>query len=382
MSSPDPSAHYSPDPNIMEREAAGFLRRLCATRGEQRERRPAEVDALRSVQRRAIAAATVAGVLSGGAIGATEVFVRREWLDALEGEDWQDQLPVWAGFFAFAGLISLIEILFLYWSSLRAIARMSHIAGMQLGRDGYSEVIARGLARTALEFPNPRICIYGIDPHARMPGWRLTLRAVLHRMKVGVSSFVMRVLLRRVAGRMALRGLIPLVTGPLYAVWNAIITWRILREARLRALGPFAVGEIIDLLAPEGKGIPPPVGEVVLHGTGELMMRLCDAHPNYVLLLSRLVEEAGVREGSIAVDWHGKRRRLAGMGEREQTMALEALTLASFLGSRVVSSQKELLREAHGECGLEFRPQGLKQLRERLLEGRRIESGHLERVRG
>jgi hypothetical protein len=381
MSSTDPNRHYSPDPNVLERKAAGYLQWRCPGAARVCEGPPVDAAALRAVERRAVIWAAVAGVVSGGLIGGVEVFVRQGLLEGFEDVDWLDQLPYWIGFFAFAGLVSLIEILFLYWTALHAIARVSRISGLALDEEA-SEAVARGLARAALEFPNPRIRIYGIDPYALMPNWRITVRALLYRMKVGVSSFMLRVLLRRVLGRMALRGLIPLFTGPLYAVWNAIIIWRIIREARVRALGPAAVEELVARIDAEGEGVRPEAQEVMLHGVGELMMRGYDAHPNYVLLLSRLVEKLDPDDHTIEVDWPQKRRQIGDLGDREQALVLDVLTVAALLGSKVTRLQKDLLREIHADRGLQLRPEAVKRLRTRLIEGQPITREKLKAARG
>lgn len=380
MSSADPNRQYSPDPNILERKAAGYLQWRCPGAAKVRAAPPTDAAALRSVERRAVLWAAVAGIISGGIIGGVEVFVRQGLLEGFEGLDWQEQLPYWVAFFAFAGVISLIEILFLYWTALHAIARVSRIAGLALSERA-SEAVARGLARAALEFPNPRIRVYGIDPYALMPNWRITVRALLYRMKVGVSSFMLRVLLRRVLGRMALRGLVPLFTGPLYAIWNAIITWRIIREARVRALGPAAVEELAAQIDAEGGEVGREAQEVMLHGVGELMMRGYDAHPNYVLLLSRLVEKLDPADHTIEVDWPAKRRHIGDLREREQALALDVLTVAAVLGSKVTRLQKELLGEVHADRGLTLPSAAIKRLRTELIEGQHITREELKAAR-
>ena len=56
----------------------------------------------------------------------------------------------------------------------------------------------------------------------------------------------MRRILGRVAVRSVLGALVPFVAVPVTATWNALLTWKLLREARIRAMGPSAVAELVD----------------------------------------------------------------------------------------------------------------------------------------
>ena len=111
----EPGDVYSPEPNILERRAADYLTRSNGRATPQAARsRDADDGGLRRVTRGAIAVSAGAGIVSGGLIGGTEVWIRQGVFDGMEGVPWREQLPYWIGFFAFAGVISAIEIVFLY----------------------------------------------------------------------------------------------------------------------------------------------------------------------------------------------------------------------------------------------------------------------------
>jgi hypothetical protein len=373
MTPASPAQHYSPDPNIVERRATHFLQRRNRRKVANLHALAAdEMRAQRNVVRWAILWAIAAGTVSGAVIGGIEVFVRRGLLDGMEDVGWREQLPYWAAFYAIAAVVSAAEILFLYWNALRGTAALSHIGGVALHGDGNAALIATGLARAALEFPSPRNAIFGIDPYARVPNWRLTAQAILYKAKVGVSAFVVRILARRVLGRMILRGLIPLLTVPLYAIWNAIITWRVMREAKIRAFGPFQVEQLIGRLSADDRRVRPEVGTLILHGAGEAMVRGGDAHPNSAYLLSRLMEELGREHATIRLDWPRQREVLETLDARERTLVLDVLTLACLFGSKVRKGHKEFLAEAHEAGGLGLQAESLKQLRRKLVQGASI----------
>lgn len=382
MSTEDPGDLYSPDPNILERRAASYLARLSrpAAAGPGAPR-PIDEGEMRSAARWAIMLATVAGIVSGAIIGGVEIWIGPGSPDGLDEADWRDQLPTWIGFFAIAGVISAIEIACLYAVALRGIARVTGGSGLDVGDEGYPGLFARSLARGAFEFPNPRITIFGIDPYAYVRGWSLAVQNLAYKLKVGVSSFILRVFLRRVAARMAIRGIVPLLAGPLYAAWNAFVMWRIMNEARVRTLGPRAIDGVLGEMF-EDHAVPATrTTDAVLQGAAEMIMRGRDAHSNYVLLISRLREKLGVK-AEVAADWDGQAETLPSLDKQDQERLLDVLTLTAIVGSRVRRRQKQLLRDVCAACGVGFRPKALTNLRKRLLTGGRLTRDELADVRG
>jgi hypothetical protein len=369
--SQEPGERYSPEPNRLETTAAIYLGRYAdRPRKDGRD----HAAALRRTTRWAVGLAIAAGIVSGGIIGGSEIWLRQVVLGGGEDAGFIENWPVWLGWFAVAGVVSAIEIAFLYWVSVRGIARIVQTSHVELGERGYHGLFARGLARAALEFPNPQVGIFGIDPYAHVSKWRLFVRNVVYKLKVGVSSFVLRVFLRRIAARMAVRGIVPLMAGPLYAAWNAIIVWRIIAEARIRAYGPPAIDEMLDRCLGDGDGGGEALSEagrtVLLHGVGELTARAGDAHPNYVYLIARLRERLGNDADEIEVDWPAQRDSLAELGEDERERILGMLTLAAVVGSRTQGKQRELIDDAYAACGLQRGRKAFKELRRDLADGR------------
>lgn len=358
--------HYSPEPNVLERRACDYIKRLHGGDARQRsETANAITGTIKRLQRRAVMWSIVAGLVSGTLIGAAEIFVIREVGPA---NGWQAQLPYWLAFFVFAGIISIIEILFLYWNALRAIAGIAQEAGIRT--DDGAEVIFRGLARTGLEFPNPYTRVFGIDPYALMPRWRLVLQNILYKMKVGVSSFLLRLFLRRVLARMLVRGLIPLIAAPLYAIWNAIITWRVLREARIRSFGPLAVDNLLSEIQCEKSEGTNATDDAIFIGSAELMMRACDAHPNYVYLLARLKQRYRSKDDHIDPDWDVHHQFLKRATDGPKAEILDVLTLAAVLGSKIHKLQKKMLSDAMNSAGLKLRQDKLNSIRQSIIDGR------------
>jgi hypothetical protein len=357
--------------NLIERTAVTFLRRRNRVE-EPRIRRwsAEELRAIRWLEVSAVALAALSGVASGALIGGLEVWLNFTITDT--AESWARWLEYWAIFVGLSILVSLVEILFLYWVVLRRVARIASIAGLRLSDQEVEQVIAIGLSRSALDLPDPQEPIYGIDPFSRVPRWRLWGYAVLYRLKIGATSFIVRVLLRRVLARAAIRALIPLVAIVVYAIWNAIIIGWIMRASRVRAAGPLAVDELARRIRAEREALDEPSRRLMLEAVAEAIIRSENDHPNFVLLLGRLFQDLEIRPGSLALDWTRRAPELAQLQPRQQELLLLLVQVTVMLDGRPRRKQRRFLEEIHEACGRPFERGGLDQVYESFFRGQGI----------
>ncbi|WP_447556550.1 LBF_2804 family protein [Vreelandella sp. EE22] len=342
-----PDKEFAPSPGMAQRWASRHIGRRLV-----RHKALAEPDmvALRKSRRWVIFWAAMAGLVSGTLIGGSEWWMRQMLVADWESLSFREQLPYWAGYMVFAGFITLLEIGFLYWNALRGVARVAYFAGLNY-RDEQPqsptiELTLQGVARIALEYPSPGSPIYGVDPHAYLHGWKLTLRAMLYRLKVSMSSFLLRMVMRRLLGRLTLRGLLPMLMAPLYAVWNAWIAARVTREACLLACGPRHVDQLMQRLA----DAPEQTRRLLAQGVGEMIMRNQHPHPNLVLILSRLLATLPDKPDTLDVDWPGALREYAALSDEKRTLLLESLTRAVLLSGGYRGSRKKFLQEVFARC--------------------------------
>jgi hypothetical protein len=371
---------YSPEPNILERKVADYLARHGVDSGTGDHPTRERVQKINRVSRWTIGLSALAGIVSGGLIGGAEIWMRHGIFDGMDDVGWREALPYWIAFYAFVGVVSAVEIALLYALTLSGIARVTQHSGLPLSRGDERGLLAHGLARAGLEFPNPQVQIYGVDPYAHVANWKLTALNIAYTLKVGVSSFLLRVFLRRVAARVAIRGMVPLIAGPLYAVWNAYIAWRIMAEARLRTLGPFAVDSLIAAHFDDTSHLDDMEKDAILHAAGEMLTRGQDAHPNQVYLLTRLRTALG-RNDDIKLDWTAMRRHLPVLDAAGQTRVLDLLTVSCVIGARIRGEQTALLRSACQDCGTVLREDRLMDLRKSLVGGQQIKATDLSATR-
>ncbi|MHB2264106.1 LBF_2804 family protein [Aliihoeflea sp. PC F10.4] len=361
----DPVEHYAPELNALEKRARDYLSSAPAGTGKLPLTK-SDLARLAAIRNRAVILATISGTISGLIIGGGEIWIRLGLLNGDQQRSLLDDPWLWAGFYAVVGLLTIVEIFFLYWNALNAITRIGDVVGLAMKDEPGSGLVATGLARSALEIPNPHRKIYGIDPYANLPRWRLLLWNLAYKAKVGVTSFVLRILLRRVFARAVLRGYVPLLAVPLYAAWNAWITWAVMREARLRALGPYGVEQIVEMA---GRREDEPWRTALLHAVGETVRRGGDAHPTYVLLLARLLETLDRERDEIEVDWATAKQEARALDEEGRTALADLIACVAILAGKPSKSQDELLRELNEIAGRPHDAERIAKLRGALIDG-------------
>lgn len=354
--------------NVVERTGLAFLRRGChRDASEIRAWRDADRARIRRLQWWAVGLCALAGAVSAALIGAADLWLR-EVLGT--GSDPSllspgDDLAYWAWYGGIALLLSLLEILAMYWLLLRSVAGIADAAGLSFSRGDAEDVLTTGLSRAALDIPNSRRSLHGIDPYVRTSRLKMLAYTALYRIKVGATSFIVRILARRVLARSGLRVLLPFAAVPVFAGWNALIAWWVIREARVRAAGPLAVREAVA--AVQRAQLDDDGRRLALDAVAELVVSAEDAHPNYDLLLARLRHTFGLEPR--VTDWADVRARLARAGTATQHAVLALMTTTTALRGRSRRGQRRVLASAYAACDVSL-GQSLEAAQTRIAEGR------------
>lgn len=321
-----------------------------------------EREALRRIQRAAILRAALAGAVSTIVSGAAEV-----WVTPPEGQDDGNALVFWGVVGGATAIASVVEILFLYWDGLRAVHDLSEAAGLDLFPEGDAgHAVAGALARAALELPNPPDVAAGIDPRREASKARLIAISLIYKLKVSVTNFLVKVLVRRVLGRAMVRTWLPFVAVPVTAAWNALVCWFILREARVRAMGGSAARELIGGLV---AATPPTDAQraLMLRAVAATIVRTEDLHPNLLAVLGEVQAVAGAAAvGDVAGppldDTGAFLAGLAALPAEERPLVLRVLGVAAIIDGRTTGAERRLWLEARAAAGLSLDDRPLRRL--------------------
>lgn len=344
---------------------------------------PDERAALKKIERGAILRAAIAGAISTIVAAVTEVLAH-----PLLGPDdhhatFEQQLRFWSIVGGATVLASIIEILYLYWDGLRATHALSRAAGLDLfPNENDDAALAGAMARAALELPSPTGRFLGVDPFRESSRFRLVTASIVYKLKISVTNFAVKALIRRMLGRAFVKAWLPFVAVPITAGWNAFICWLIMREARIRAMGPSAAFEMLTIaygsLPPEI--LDEPTRRAAVRAVASSIVRTEDMHPNLAAVLREVMDRAPKDEVD-GEDLDAPRlflARLDKLGATQQRFVLRVLAIASVIDGRLTRAEKNLLVEAHRTCGLPADLDAVDRLRAAFLRGDPIDRSRIE----
>ena len=366
-------------PPLMARVGRSYFARRSASRRAARsidalhELNAEERAALRRVERGAIARSALAGALSGGISAAAEVYADGRW----PGQ-W---VPYWTFLGGVIVAASIWEIAFIYWDTLRSVHELARAAGLELfgaDRQSSDEALVDALARAALELPNPVTLEEGVNPHKEARKWQLLAASLAYKAKIGVTNFLVKLLIRRVLGRVLVRGalrFLPFVSLPVTAMWNGVVTWLVLREARIRAMGPSAVEELVQACFTRAAEVSPEGRLAAVRAVASAIVRTQDLHPNLVRLLRVVARRAGALPRAELDDVPAFLAQLPGLTGAERDLALELLSIACVVDGRISRGERKLWREAMTTAQQPANEQALERLRRRFIQGEGFGAG-------
>jgi hypothetical protein len=332
--------------------------------------------ALSAIERGAIVRAGIAGALSGVACAIPAILLP----PVAAGADFAAHARHWGIIGGITVVASVLEIVWLYWDGLRAVHALAHAAGLDLAAhdDDDPSSVVWALARAALELPNPPDGVVGLDPMREASKLKLVVASTVYKLKVALTGFVLKALVRRALGRAATRAVLELIAAPVTAIWDAVVCGLIVREAKLRVLGPSAAMEFVAMLLPEKPSEA--LAESALRAVGAAIVRTEDLHPNHVALLRTLRTALG-REAPDGVDDSARfLTSLKALTPDEQVIVLRVLATASIIDGQLARAEARLLDEAFVACGRRYDRAVIEQLRKAFVSGDPIPRSRVEAI--
>jgi len=346
---------------------------------------PTERSALRSIQTWTIVRAGVAGGLSGLASAIAEMAANATAAGHGAEDSVERMIYTWGIVLGVTAVATTFEIGFLYWDAMRSVHNMARAAGVNLfsGTD-IEQGVLTPLVRAALELPNPNQAVLGIHPYHEISKLRVVLATLMYKLKISVTNFLTKMLIRRLMGRAAVRTWLPLVAAPVTAAWNAWVMWRVLRQARLRVMGPFAAGEYLDAIAPDPGSISAEGKLHLVQAVGVAVVRKRDMHPNLKALLVQTTQRLGMSEpdDDSLSDWLDYLDDLQKLPRSEQAMSMRLLAAAIIIDGRRGAREIMVLREAHRVTERRFEMRALSRLYRSFVRGDAFDAELLERIGG
>jgi len=341
---------------------------------------PVERAGLRRVSRGAVARAAVAGVVNAVLTGLGDLYAAHLFGPLPDHPLLAERARYWAVFGSGAVVFAVLEILYLGWDGLRSVTRLSAVAGLELSKDDNKEV-ALALARAALELPNPPEAVLGVNPHREASKLQLIVASAVYKLKIAVTNFVFKQLMLHALPTMATRLLLAFTAVPINGLWNGLVCWSVLREARIRVMGPSAA---VDMLQTVLAGEPPPspaLTTAIHRAVSSAIVRTRELHPNHVAIVRAVRLRLGEPPEGLELDDSDKfLQQLPALELAERRVVLRVLTVAAILDGRLVRPERRLLAEAYAAAQLPPGADHAEKLRRAFVAGDIIPAAELRAV--
>ncbi len=310
-----------------------------STHEEQRVLTAEEQLQLKSIVRWTVFRAALIGALSAVAAAVAAIYAEKYYAEEF--------VTYWLVFGGVSLLAAALEVGFLYFDALRAVHRISAASDVELFPEGDDRSRMAGImVRAAMELPNPPDRDPYVNPFRKASKWRLLLGALVYKGKVLVTNALAKVLVRKILLRGAARAWLEFVAVPVTAAWNAVICFWVLREARIRAIGPSAVVERLPGWLGDASA---ELAESAQRAVGVCVSASRDLHPNHLRMLEWMRENTGVEVSEKADDDVLFYDSLEKLDNAERQRLFDVLAMAIVIDGKVSMRESDILHQAIGE---------------------------------
>jgi len=149
--------------------------------------------------------------------------VRNIWIPI-----YNDYLELEIEFMVYGFLLVLLEIWFLTYINIAAVVDIAETCGSPRRQDSNYEDILGALVNVSVEKKQKELQALGINPYEGLSPIGVFAFQMLIRLKATISGVLWKLLVRRLLGRYAIRLLVDLLGGPVYALWNIICARKVM----------------------------------------------------------------------------------------------------------------------------------------------------------
>jgi len=241
-----------------------------------------------------------------------------------------------------------IEIALLYHIAIESVHRLLSLAGYREDErfpDGFDT--KKIMVRAVLEIEDPAIEYLGIDPERYTSRIWLIVRAFLYKAKVALTTFIVKTLLKKIATRYGVRSGFIWIETPVTAMWDGIVMYRVLREAKMRLYGRWLVYHVVYDLVHKYQitDCNRATQEAILRAISVMIVLSKNYHPNSYLLLLHLNHYFGIRELEDGDEISKLLLFLSSASQKEKQLISTVATVVAVLDGNLTRAKKNAIVE-------------------------------------
>ena len=145
---------------------------------------------------------------------------------------------------SFSLSLIFLEIFILTRINIRAVAETANACGFPDKRDPNHDLHLEQLFSVGVETKNKETLKFGIDPYDGVPKFYIMLFTVWNLLKATLTNFFVKMIVVKIFARAELRAYSDLIGIPVFAIWNAVASWRIIESAKVYIMAPGVIHQL------------------------------------------------------------------------------------------------------------------------------------------
>lgn len=147
---------------------------------------------------------------------------------------------------SFSLILIFLEIFILTRINIKAVATTANACGFPDKRDPEHDNHLEQLFNVGLDAKNKEALKFGIDPYAGVPKFYILIFTVWNLLKATLTNFFVKMIAVKIFARAGLRAYADLVGVPVFAIWNATASWRIIEAAKIYIMAPGVIHQMTE----------------------------------------------------------------------------------------------------------------------------------------
>jgi hypothetical protein len=190
------------------------------------------------------------------------------------------------------GVFIFIEFYFLFKIGFFIVAKLIYTLHNlkhtnQLDIDIKDREFIDSLVRVSLEKPEPKRIKFNLDPY-KYKSKNYILMSIIYKLKVTLTNFVAKLILKRVLSRSALRGFVSLIAIPITGFLNAYVVKRKIDEVKMSLVSRVVIYKLLNNL--KNKKLSDDEKALILQVTAYRYLLYSEYNQNIDTLLSMIID--------------------------------------------------------------------------------------------
>ncbi len=181
---------------------------------------------------------------------------------------------------------------------------------------------------------------------------------------------LLKFLISRIVGKVAIRGILDLIAIPVTAFWDAWVCQNILKEARLRAIGPSSIQERIEQYFPNPEILSDDFKSQAIRVVAYVIVCTENLHPNLVLLVYQLHQKLNPQNLEYPVNEEVLFDNQFQLSPKELILIAKIMAFAIIIDGKIARKEKNIFLRFTQNAGIAIKKDGLNAELRKIYQGK------------